>query len=222
MALGVFLILLGGAFIGLVLRSYSNVMTNQHPKFTRDTSANGVIAGAPAESADSTDDPSFGPVQATVTVVEFGDYQCPYSQEAFPIVRRIMTEYSDRVRFVYRDFPVLDSHPLADYAAEAGQCAWEQGSNQFWALHDRMFAGQASLSEGTVRTWAQLSGASLLGFDTCVAAHRFSSEVQADYGAGLALGVRGTPTFFVNERKLEGVIPYETFRQIIDRELASD
>lgn len=164
----------------------------------------------------TTDDPSFGPVNAKVVVVEFADFQCPFCKEVEPTVRRIMTDYSDRVRFIFRDFPVSDAHPLAQAAAEAGQCAWVQGSNIFWAFHDRAYQNQETLSQDNLVQWAVLAGAEQKKFEACLNSGQFTDEVQQDFNDGVALGVRGTPSFFFNGRLVQGVIPENLFRRVID------
>lgn len=182
-----------------------------------------ALEGIPETSVtvQSADDPRLGSLEAKVVVVEFGDFQCPFCREAFPVIRSIMNRYNDRVLFLYRDYPITDTHPAAQQAAEAGQCAWEQGSNQFWALHDRMFQNQSDLSLAALQQLASASGLDMDRFAECLSSGKYTIEVQADYDDGLTAGVRGTPTFFINQRRFEGPLTLEQFQQILDAELAA-
>lgn len=160
------------------------------------------------------DDPSWGTASAPVQVVAFEDFQCPFCKEAYPIVRQVLTRYQDRVYFVYRDFPLSSEHPMAQSAAEAGQCAWEQGQNQFWSLHDRIYQNQDALSEANLVAWAELSGVDRERFLACLTSGKYQEEVREDFTDGIAAGVRGTPTFFINGRKIEGVIPLDAWETL--------
>lgn len=217
--LGVVLIVLGGAFVGLTIRSLQNVVTSDTSRFTLGSSntANRVINQDPQIVGEN--DPSLGPVDAPVTIVEFGDYECPYCKEAFPTVRQLMNAYQGQIRFVFRDYPVTEAHPLALFAAQAGQCAWEQGENQYWSLHDRMFIDQDAFTEENIIRWAILSGVKETELRDCIESGKYENEILDDFSDGLALGVRGTPTFFVNGRKIEGALPYSTFQQLIESQL---
>lgn len=164
----------------------------------------------------TTDDQTLGPADAKVVVVEFADFQCPFCKQVEPTVRQLMSEYSDRVRFEFRDFPVSDAHPLAQIAAEAGGCAWKQAPNVFWAFHDRVYQNQDALSRDNLVQWAVLAGANQSAFEACLNSGEFTQEVQQDFNDGVALGVRATPTFFFNGRRVQGVIPEQLFRKVID------
>ncbi|MBI3114933.1 MAG: DsbA family protein [Candidatus Kerfeldbacteria bacterium] len=167
----------------------------------------------------SADDPWFGNRDAAVVVVEFGDFQCPFCQRVFPAVRALMTKYRDRVLFIFRDFPVTQLHPEAAKAAEAGQCAWEQGSDEFWALHDRLFLNQEDLTVPALKAYAASAGLDTGAFDSCLDSGGNAGEVSADYADGLAAGVQGTPTFFVNGRRYSGALPQDVLEDIITLEL---
>ena len=173
----------------------------------------------------STDnDPALGEADAPVVIVEFSDFQCPYcarfAQQTFPQIKR---EYIDtgKVRFVFRDFP-LSFHRNAALAAEAAQCAYEQDT--FWEMHDRIFTGQGEWSGSTeareifVR-YAEELGLDRARFQECLDSGRYREEVQGDFRDGTSYGVRGTPTFFINGRKLVGAQPFNSFQQMIEDEL---
>ncbi len=171
-------------------------------------------APAPANQLFSSRDPSFGTPGAFVTVVEFSDFQCPFCRQAFPIVRKLMQEYGTRVRFVYRDFPVIEIHPEALAAANAALCAHAQG--KFWEYHDLLFINQNQFTQEHLFRYAQTIGLDLARFQSCVNGKRFEQEVLNDLNQGIDVGVRGTPTFFFNGVKVEGVIPEPQFRLILD------
>ncbi|MFH0852998.1 MAG: DsbA family protein [bacterium] len=215
----VIFVILAGGFTGLVVSSAQKVFDEQTVGFTMGQGNSSSVNIANGDAASSRDDPFFGNQAAQVVIVEFGDYQCPYCEEVFATVRQIMNQYRDQVLFVFRDYPVSDRHPLAQYAAEASMCAWEQGSNQYWALHDRMFLSQESLSRENIIEWAEGAGLSVAEFTECLNSRKYQQEVLDDHNDGVNLGVRGTPTFFINGRKIEGVIPYDIFVQIIKSQL---
>jgi protein-disulfide isomerase len=219
LAAAIFFVLLGGFYVGLVFRSFSEAAKQSGAQFTRNPSPETAGVSSADSRGVSNDDPSLGPVDAPVTIVEFGDFQCPYCREVFPTVRRLMNLYDGKIRFVFRDYPISDGHPLAQTAAEAGMCAWEQGSNQFWSLHDRLFSNQDAISEDRIQSWAALSGADREALSTCLQSGRYHQEVLDDLADGVKLGVRGTPTFFVNGEKFEGVLSEEVFRDVIDRHI---
>jgi protein-disulfide isomerase len=160
--------------------------------------------------------PSKGPANAPIELIEFADFQCPFCLAASPTVKRVLDTYGDRIRFVYRNFP-LENHPDARPAAEAAQCANEQG--QFWAYHDRLFGEPGKLSDADLKSAAAALGMDSPRFNQCVDGHKYRSVVDADAKAGSDAGVTGTPAFFINGRLLSGAQPYDAFKHIIDEEL---
>ncbi|BCB76203.1 DsbA family protein [Phytohabitans flavus] len=138
----------------------------------------------------------LGPDSAPVTLVEYGDYQCPYCARAHPVVQRLMRERAAQLRYVYRHFPITDVHPYAEVAAEAAEAAGVRG--QFWRIHDWLFTEQDQLTPRTL-----ITGLAGLGLDTDVVAdeirsHVYLAKVRADFIGGIRSDVHGTPTFFVN------------------------
>lgn len=166
------------------------------------------------------DDPSIGPSNAPITIIEFSDYECPFCRRWHnEVYLRLREEYGDKIRFVYRDFPLTSIHPNALPAAEAANCANEQ--NVFWEFHDLLFNG-TSLGESIYLQYAQQLGLDMEKFQACLDSGRYSQEVQADFQYAASLGVRSTPTFFLNGIPIVGAQPYEIFKQVIDRELAGE
>jgi protein-disulfide isomerase len=161
--------------------------------------------------------PSRGPARAPVEIIEFSDFQCPFCLRAHPTVAQVLTTYGDRVRVVYRHYP-LPNHPNAWPAAEAAACAGEQG--KFWEFHDRLFDNQSKLSVADLKQHAAALALDTAKFDACVDTHEYKSDVDADVSAGEEAGVSGTPAFFINGRQLDGAQPFEAFKHVIDEELA--
>ena len=165
------------------------------------------LAGAPVR----------GNPKATVTIVEFSDFQCPYCQRVRPTMTRLRELYSDRVRFAFRHYP-LDFHPQAQKAGEAAACAGEQG--RFWEMHDRLWDNPSKLQVDDLKAHAATLGLAAPEFATCLDSGRFAAAVESDLRAGQEYGVSGTPAFFVNGRPLVGALPFEAFQQVIEDELA--
>lgn len=163
-------------------------------------------------------EPHVGDISAKARIVEFGDFECPYCEQSFSIVREILQQYQGRIYFVFRDFPLTDIHPHALPAAEAAACAAEQG--KFWEMHDKLFINQDNLEEADLRKYAQAIGLNATQFSSCFKANKYLPEINQDIDDGIGFGVRATPTFFINGYKIEGVIPKDLFRQLIDKALA--
>ena len=163
------------------------------------------------------DDPSRGPADAPIVIVEFSDFQCPFCQRATGTLAELVDLYEDQIRFVYKDYP-LPSHAQAFKAAEAGNCAHEQG--MFWEFHDKMFVSQDALDVPSLNTYASELGLDAATFSTCLDEGRYTQRVQEDLRIGQRYGVSSTPTVFINGRPVLGAAPFETFDQIIREELA--
>jgi protein-disulfide isomerase len=152
-----------------------------------------------------------------VTIVEFSDFQCPFCQRVAPTLKRVRDAYGDRVRIVWKDFPLTSIHPQAFKASEAAQCAHEQG--KFWDYHDRLFANQQALQVESLKKYAADAGLDAARFGSCLDTAKYAERVQAQMGAGTELGVNSTPAIFINGRLLSGAQPYETFTAVIEEEL---
>ena len=160
--------------------------------------------------------PSKGAVNAPIQLIEFSDFQCPYCLRARATVKKVLETYGDRIHFVYRHYP-LPSHPGARPAAEASECAAEQG--KFWQYHDRLFDDPSRLSGTELKQQAAAVGVDMTRFNTCVDSRKYKAQVDADLKDGDEAGVNGTPAFFINGRMLSGAQPFEAFKRIIDEEL---
>lgn len=160
--------------------------------------------------------PALGDASAPVTIVEFADFQCPYCSRAAATVHRVLAAYPGKVRLVFRHLP-LSFHPLAPRAAEAAACADEQG--RFWEMHDALF-DSSELEPDALKAHATALGLDSARFDECLDSGRTAAVVKRDVDAAHALGISGTPAFFINGRALSGAQPEEAFRKLIDEELA--
>ncbi len=179
--------------------------------FTASTEGGTVPAGL--VDVVTADDPSRGSPAAPVVIVEFGDFQCPFCRASAPTMRQVLAKYPEAVRLIYRDFPLVDVHDQAVAAAEAANCAGAQG--KFWEYHDRLFEDQGRLGDELYQAQARELGLDLVTFNRCREGHLQLADIQADYEAGVAAGVRGTPTWFVNGYKIQGDIPLDVWDQFI-------
>ena len=161
--------------------------------------------------------PSKGPATAPVTIVEFSDFECPYCGGLFPTMRRIEDTYKDKIRLVYRQFPLNNIHPRAQKAAEASLCANEQ--NKFWQLHDVMFTDQKNLTVEDLKAKAAALSLNAATFATCLDSGKHAAAIQSSLEEGNRLGVDGTPALFINGRYLGGNQPYDAIAKIIEDEL---
>jgi protein-disulfide isomerase len=167
------------------------------------------------------DDPVIGPEDAPITIVEFSDYECPYCQQWHTeVFDRLMLAYPEQVRLVYRDFPISNIHPNAVPAAIAANCALEQ--DMFWDYHDKLFRMELGLSTDAYQEYASQLDLDVEKFVECLDSGRYEEEVQADFDFAANLGVRSTPTFFVNGIAVVGAQPFEVFQQVIEQELAGE
>lgn len=164
-------------------------------------------------------EPSIGPADAKITIVEFSDYQCPFCKRWHDeVFGRLLQDYPEQVRIVYRDFPLTSIHPEAYPAAEAAHCAGEQGA--YWPYHSALFSQKYGLGASAYEKYAVELGLDTSAFAQCQSEDRYSSEIAADLDFASGLGISSTPTFFINGVALIGAQPYDVFKQIIDLELA--
>jgi protein-disulfide isomerase len=167
------------------------------------------------------DDPTLGPEDAPITIIEFSDYECPfcrrYNIETFD---QIMATYEGQIRYIYKDFPLTSIHPNALSAASAALCAHEQ--DEFWDYHDKLFLMEMSLSKETYLQYAEDLELDMASFTECLEEGRFEDQVMADFDFAANLGISSTPTFFINGIPVVGAQPFEIFAQLINMELDAE
>lgn len=163
----------------------------------------------------ATTSPTFGSASSTVTVVEFLDFSCPFSEASYGPLRETLEKYKDRIRVVYRDFPIAEIHPRAFAAALAARCAHEQG--KYLAYHDRLFANQEQQEEADLLRYARAVGLNEAQFQSCYQSQKYASVIQTDIQDGLRAGVQGTPTFFFNGIKVPGTLNTQLLDLLIQR-----
>lgn len=137
-----------------------------------------------------------GRADAPAILVQYGDYECPYCGEAYPIVKEVQRKMGDRLLFAFRNFPISTSHPHAEQAAEAAEAAGAQG--KFWEMHDLLYERQADLTDADLRAYAGELELDVDRFDADMASHAYAPRVHEDFMSGVRSGVNGTPTFYVN------------------------
>jgi protein-disulfide isomerase len=150
----------------------------------------------------SAQDHAAGPEDAPVTLVEYGDYECPYCGMAYPIVKRAQRALGTELRFVFRNFPLAESHPHARLAAQAAEAAGAQG--KFWEMHDALFEHQNALELEDLVSYAKSLGLDTVKFARELEAGTYAKRVRDDFRNGVRSGVNGTPTFFVNGSRYDG------------------
>jgi protein-disulfide isomerase len=171
---------------------------------------------APVQVTVPANAPRKGAPDARVTVVVFSDFQCPYCTRGEQVLKQLTATYGDRVRVVFRNFP-LPMHPAARTAAAAALAAHEQG--KFWEYHDLLFAHQDALGREALEGYARQLGLDLTRFRAALDSGRFDADLAADLAEAARLGVTGTPTFFVNGRRIVGAQPFEVFKAQVDEAL---
>ena len=181
-----------------------------------------VLATASAERLDVPIGTSstIGPENAPVTIVEFGDFQCPFCKRFHDqVLPALLKQYDGKIRFVYRSFPIRAIHAYAQSAAEAAQCAFDQ--QKFWEYHDLLFQDTQRLAKADLLAYADQVKLDTRVFRNCLESAKHAQDVEHDYQAGVRLGVTGTPTFFINGRVLTGAQPLAAFSAVIDAELVA-
>lgn len=161
--------------------------------------------------------PALGKAEAPVVIVEFFDFKCPFCRASAPIMQKVADRYGDRVKLIFRNFPVESLHPGTTALAELAYCAHRQ--NRFWLMHDVLYAEQNSLPEQLgdkdLVALAERTNMDRPELEACLKSPAPSQEARRDYLAGLSAGVRGTPTFFINGKQVEGVIPFEAWERYL-------
>jgi len=195
-----------------MMQNYAQVLT----EVKRMEDANKPLTPEMQEKLVQGDAPSFGPKDAKVTIVEFSDFQCPYCTRAAQATTEIKKKYGDKVRLVFRQFP-LSFHPNAQKAAEASLAAHAQG--KFWAYHDVLFANQSALTEEDLKKHAQKSGVNAAVIEKAVKAETYKEAVARDVALGTEVGVNGTPTMFLNGKRVQNPTSFEAIEPLIKEAL---
>ncbi len=162
--------------------------------------------------------PFKGGEKAAVTIVEFSDFHCPFCRQVISTLVQLESQYGEKIKLVFRDFPIESLHPGATKAHEAARCANEQG--KFWPYHDKLFANPPSSSPEVFKGLAKEVGLDAITFDTCLGSGKYQAAIKQDIAEGNRVGVSGTPAFFINGRILSGAQPLAAFTRVIDDELA--
>jgi protein-disulfide isomerase len=163
------------------------------------------------------DEPASGPAGAPVEIIMYSDFQCPFCAKAGGTIERLRQKYGEKLRVVFRDFPLSSLHPQAEQAAIAARCAHEQG--RFWEFHDRIFAHQRDVTPARLEEYSAQIGLDPERFAACRANPRTQTIVSDNRASGERLGIAGTPAFFINGRFVTGAQPDEVFQRVIDEEL---
>ena len=155
-----------------------------------------------------------GRANARRTLVEFGDYQCPYCGAAYPVVKQLQRELGDRLRFVFRNFPLTEAHPYALIAAEAAEAAALQG--KFWEMHDIIFENQRELEPDRLPLWAQKIHLNVPEFGKAIRQGSVTERIKEDRRSGIRSGVNGTPCFFIDGARHDGPADYESLLEALE------
>jgi len=159
-----------------------------------------------------------GPADAPVTLVEYGDYECPYCGAAYPIVKEVQARMGDRLRFVFRNFPITTSHPHAEQAAEAAEAA--EAQERFWEMHDVLYENQRHFEDENLGAYAEQLGLDVERFGNELAEHVHAPRVREDFMSGVRSGVNGTPTFFINGVRHDDSYELETLLAALEQAAA--
>jgi len=156
-----------------------------------------------------------------ITLVEYGDYECPYTGMAYPIVKELIREFgNDKIRFVFRNFPLYEIHPHAQHAAEAAEASAAQ--NKFWQMHDYLFEHQKALDDGHLLEYAQKVGLEdIHKFKDDVSRHIYAPSIEESLKGGVDSGVEGTPTFFINGVRYEDSFDLRSFSETLQKYLSA-
>jgi protein-disulfide isomerase len=159
-----------------------------------------------------------GPADAAVTLLEYGDYECPYCGAAYPIIKEVQARMGERLRFVFRNFPISTSHPHAEQAAEAAEAAAAQGT--FWPMHDLLYENQKHLRDEDLLAYAERLELDLERFERELAEHVHAERVREDFMSGVRSGVNGTPSFYIDGVRHDDSYETETLLAALERSAA--
>ena len=166
----------------------------------------------------SAEDHAQGDANAKCTLVEYGDYQCPYCGEAYPIVKQLQKRFGKDLRVVFRNFPLTEMHPHAEHAAETAEFAAANG--KFWEMHDLLYQDQENLGDSALSGYAGKLGLSADKLCEALEAQTYRTHVRDDFSGGVRSGVNGTPTFFLNGQRHDGSFDYDTLAAAVQQEIS--
>lgn len=196
----------------------AQVFIEKDGQYFLDSAKVGLPVGRNLESIEvKSEGATKGPEDAKVTIIEFSDFQCPYCKKGKEVADEVLAYYGDKVRLMFKHFP-LSFHQNAQKAAEAAECAGDQG--KFWEMHDYMFNNQSKLAVNDLKTAAVDLGLVGSDFNNCLDSGKYEGKVKSDMSEGSGFGVSGTPAFFINDQMISGAQPLEKFKEVIDAELA--
>lgn len=161
-------------------------------------------------------DHAQGPADAAVTLVEYGDYQCPYCGEAHPVIKRLQKAFGKTLRFVFRNFPLTQAHPYAMVGAQGAEAAGLQG--KFWEMHDLLYENQDDLEPEILLSWAEEAGLNLEKFGSALNHEAVAKRIKEDHQSGVRSGVNGTPSFFINGAPYDGEADYDSMRRALEQQ----
>ena len=215
--IGLVVVLAGGKLPGFKMAAATN--TNQAGQPTGQQPAAQQQAQDPAGDVTKTSpitdqDHMRGNKNAQITLLEYSDFQCPFCIRHEPTLTQLLNDYKDKIRLVYRHFPLTSIHPYAQKAAEASECASEQG--KFWEMHDKLFAANGELAVDALKKMAVDLKLNTSQFNNCLDSGKYASKVNQEAAEAQAAGITGTPVTFVNTELVKGAYPVDTFKQIID------
>src|SRR3989338_6663483 len=197
-------------------------LSSLQERFGNGFTASGKSGGATKidrAKLETLDDPFLGRPGAPIVIVEFIDFKCPNCKAAAPIIHQVADRYGSKVKIVVRDFPAESLHPGATYLSELAYCAGQQ--KHFWQMHDVLYDNQDTLPEvlapEDIQALADRAGVDAAALSLCAKSAEAIRKVKNNYFAGLSFGVRGTPTFFINGQKVEGVVPFEEWEKYLDK-----
>ena len=206
-----------------ILYYYSQIKTGKVDysalQFERSLATGSYLAkqagiGSPSTLQDLKGDPKLGPDSALIRIVEFADFGCPFSQTESHVLRALAKLFPKDIQIIYKDFPLPDLHPGADLASLAAGCANDQ--DKFWEYHDALYGQSIIFDQPSLIVLATEQGLNEKEFTGCLESEKNRTDLENEIATGQALGVVGTPTFFINQQKIEGAIPFSIFKTLIE------
>ena len=175
----------------------------------------------PEFAVDVKDAPFYGNKNAKVTIVEYSDFQCPFSKQGSKVIKKIKESYGDSVRIIHKNFP-LPFHKFANNMAQAGLCAWDQGNKKFWPFYESLYQNQTLADDKSLVDLAGKSGLKVAQFSECLKSKKYKQKIDSQIQEANDLGIKSTPTFYVNGKIISGAQKFEVFRDLINEEISSN